>query len=215
METKEYSNILTYLSLSNLKLPILSSYFFANNTCQKAFFNNAEYMVEKSALRIGGLNTLLVSLYKEYERFTSLKTQYQILCVVYTYNTQKYLTCQSIKSVLEGKEAINSVLCLQKLKIGFNERLTYCIKLCVSGIKYKYKFFSTSKGTFIKCEEISLKVQAKTLSKLVTQVLLKHYKTSISDLQIDFISDSNNKLYIKFIKLSQSSKIPDSLDKKP
>lgn len=206
MDTKEFSIILTQLSYSKLKFPILPTFFFVNNIFHKAFVNNSLFNIEQSLVRVGGPSTLLISILKDHEKLSLHKDQSNYLCVLSTQKSQKCLKLKKIKQILEGKINFGPSICLQKLKTGCKGKLTYSIKLSISGIKYKYKFFSVAKKTWTKCQDVFLKDQAKNLSKIVTSVLIKDTKSQISQVQVDFLCDSNHKLWIKYIKTLKDPK---------
>jgi hypothetical protein len=165
-----------------------------------------------STTRLGGVNTLLINFLKDFEKFTSFRDQNSCLCLAYTFKDQRDLSSQDIKQMLDGRKTLPSILCLQRLKPGCKEKLFYSIHLHIRGIKYSYKFFSISAAGLLKCKDVHLCNQAKTLSKLILSVLLKSYQNPISEITVDFISDSSKNLWVKYIKTSKEVKI--SKDKK-
>ena len=205
MEIKEFSTILSHLSSSSYKLPLLSSYFFSNSTCKKSYTNTANSNIEMSTVRQGGVNTLLINFLRDFEKVTSVREHNNYLCLAYTFKDQKALSHQDIKQILDGRKTLPSILCLQRLRPCTKDKMFYSISLHVRGIKYSYKFFVNQAGSQLKCSDPHLVSQGKNLSKLILSILLKSYQNPITMITVDFLADSHRNLWVKYIKVSREN----------
>ncbi|OMJ92442.1 hypothetical protein SteCoe_4779 [Stentor coeruleus] len=206
MELKDYPALLSCLSSNKIKVPILQTYSFIENQCKKIFFNDRQNCIECLSTRIGGINSILIKIFKDHKKTTASTYKTKIICYAITNKGRISLSAEKVKQILHGSRKLNQVHLIQKLSHNIQDDTSFfSMELLFDDFRYKSEFSQNVSGSFYAVTNPTLHSQARDIALSLLPVLEKSQKLIIENIIFEFVKDLEDKLWLRFIKIIKFS----------
>ena len=203
MESKDFFWILGCLATIKTRIPILDTYAFSGDICKKLYSNNSHGVVECIIKRFGGINTLLISLIKDYEVRSRLKPTSKYVCYLKTQRERKLLSYSNVKSILEGKKKETfEIILIQKLRPGMSdESAFYTLHLKLDQLKYTSRLSKNVNGLETTCSDNIILGTARDIATTIMAVLENREQISMQTINFEFVRDEYGSIWLRDIKI--------------
>lgn len=205
MESIDFFTILTCLSVSKAKVPLLDTYMFINDICQKVFSNGSQQTIESFNKRIRGANTILIPLLKDYENLSKIKQIGKYICLLTTKREKKALSYIEIKGILDrSKKMPREILYIQKINpLHYDESAFYIYKLSLNTFQYSSELFIDINGKRNICKDRMVYAEAKEIALTTLSAFEDMQKYRAANVEFDLIRDVHGKIWLQSMRISK------------
>ena len=205
MEDKTTEWLLTLLSYRKEQIPILNTIFIRDDKACKYIFNDVrETIKEKTSKPIAAIIQSLLSTQLSYS---------SILCCFIKNSHRKFFNKHDLKTIVSKKMPKLDQIQLCYTIQGIQSCPTYVFCLYFNQNKYTSKLFSKQNNQLDKIKNSFTHNYAKEIAYVILKAVESEENKRVLKLEIEFVKDSNGKLYLHQInecKIIKMNKLQNS-----